>query len=490
MGIMKNKITLYVFLLACIVSCAMPKCPEPVYTSPPITSLTTQIKTSTLQDGLLACYSFTGNANDGSGNNIHGSLHGNLSLATDRFGNANQAYYFDGVDDYIDIYNPLLFNSTQWTYSTWVNVTSNPVTGAISYIIGIGGGGSGGAQDLLINNQYVIPAQGFETNSYEVAGVSVSHSITGSLPATNRWYHVVGVRESDTVRIYVDGVEIAKNKTLLNYITYGTASSAYIGCRSAGTRLFNGYLDDIRIYSRPLNSSEVQELYTTNVTCSVPLTLQDGVLACYSFTGNANDGSGNNIDGSLYGNPSLATDRFGNANQAYYFDGVDDYIEITNPQLYVPTEWTYSAWAKVTTNPASNSNAFIISIGGVQAVAINNNYTQSTEGFIATSYHGIGNTPSYCLSGSLPTVDTWYHVVGVRETDTVRVYVNGVQVAKVKTLSTAISYGLMNPAFIGSKDAGSGLFNGYLDDIRIYSRPLNSSEVQEIYTTKTICSGS
>ena len=53
-----------------------------------------------LQDGLVAYYPFSGNANDYSGIGNHGTVFG-ATLATDRFGNLNHAYSFDGIDDYI-----------------------------------------------------------------------------------------------------------------------------------------------------------------------------------------------------------------------------------------------------------------------------------------------------------------------------------------------------------------------------------------------------
>jgi len=56
---------------------------------------------------LIAFYPFNGNANDESGNGNHGTVYG-ASLVKDRFGNADSAYSFDGVNDYIDIGRPLV----------------------------------------------------------------------------------------------------------------------------------------------------------------------------------------------------------------------------------------------------------------------------------------------------------------------------------------------------------------------------------------------
>ena len=52
--------------------------------------------------------------------------------------------------------------------------------------------------------------------------------------------------------------------------------------------------------------------------------LNNGLVAYYPFNGNANDESGNGNDGTVNG-ATLTTDRFGNTDQAYSFDG-NDYI--------------------------------------------------------------------------------------------------------------------------------------------------------------------
>jgi len=72
----------------------------------------------------------------------------------------------------------------------------------------------------------------------------------------------------------------------------------------------------------------------------------NGLLAWYPFNGNANDESGNGKNGTVNG-ATLTTDRLGNTNSAYSFNGTTDYI-LTN--CYGPTEKsgrTVSFWAQV-----------------------------------------------------------------------------------------------------------------------------------------------
>ena len=52
----------------------------------------------------------------------------------------------------------------------------------------------------------------------------------------------------------------------------------------------------------------------------------EGLLAYYPFDGNANDTSGNGSVASVVG-ATLTADRDGNSNQAYFFDGIGDYIK-------------------------------------------------------------------------------------------------------------------------------------------------------------------
>ena len=59
------------------------------------------------------------------------------------------------------------------------------------------------------------------------------------------------------------------------------------------------------------------------------------LIAYYPFSGNANDSSGNGYNGTISGDPQLTTDRFGNSNSAYNFDGngAVSYTHLTLPTI-------------------------------------------------------------------------------------------------------------------------------------------------------------
>ena len=77
----------------------------------------------TLTNGLVAFYPLNGNANDASGNGFNAN-HVSATPCPDRFGNPNQAFYFDGVANYIGFPTVPLTEFTSWTLAAWIQPAS------------------------------------------------------------------------------------------------------------------------------------------------------------------------------------------------------------------------------------------------------------------------------------------------------------------------------------------------------------------------------
>jgi hypothetical protein len=79
----------------------------------------------------------------------------------------------------------------------------------------------------------------------------------------------------------------------------------------------------------------------------LPWDYAEGLVAHYTFNGNANDDSGNGNNGVLHGVTPTA-DRHGNADGAYHFDGTSAYIEVVDSDSLreVGQTVTLSAWVK------------------------------------------------------------------------------------------------------------------------------------------------
>ena len=69
---------------------------------------------------------------------------------------------------------------------------------------------------------------------------------------------------------------------------------------------------------------------------------EQGLVADYHFDGDANDSSGNENNGTIYGGAAFVD---GVSGQALSFDGVDDYVNVSDaPTLDLTTALTIEAW--------------------------------------------------------------------------------------------------------------------------------------------------
>ena len=290
-------------------------------------------------DGLVASYPFNGNANDESGNGLNGTVN-EATLTTDRFGNANNAYSFDGISSNIMVSNDDLLNvqsGKSITISCWVkhDLSASNVN---TYIISKYGGLSS------IGAAYAI-GTGTEGNSYSWhqidAGNANGREIRGNSNINDgNWHHFVSVNSmGETVTLFVDGV-VDKSEEFPLSGSIMNALDLYFGCGANLAQFYKGSIDDIRIYNRKLEANEIKELYQEGGWTS----LNQGLVAHYPFNGNANDESGNGNDGTVNG-ATLTADRFGNANSAYSFDGASNYIQCVSNITNIDTI-TISGWAK------------------------------------------------------------------------------------------------------------------------------------------------
>lgn len=224
-----------------------------------------------LQQGLVACYTFTGNADDGSGNSRHGTVAGAV-LATDRFGSASCAYQFDGMGSYIIIPAGPLVN-TNYSYSLWMKATSVPGFGRSTVMLSVGDATTSMHQTLSLANVYSsagtvgISAGGYNNTS----PYTTTSAESGYLPTLETWYHLVSVRENGEMRLYMNGQLVRRAAPAsANSPYYGTDIQAVIGGRCNISQFFHGVIDDVTLYNRPLTLAEIEELYQHGIPCGAP----------------------------------------------------------------------------------------------------------------------------------------------------------------------------------------------------------------------------
>ena len=99
--------------------------------------------------------------------------------------------------------------------------------------------------------------------------------------------------------------------------------------------------------------------------------------------------------------------------------------------------------------------------------------------FIVVDNFGINATATYL---GILTIGNWFHVAGVRQGNTLNVYVNGIEGALVsRTLGPISVDNLKIGALLTHGAPVTHFFNGFIDDVRIYNRALSAEEVLQLY---------
>jgi len=229
----------------------------------------------------------------------------------------------------------------------------------------------------------------------------------------------------------------------------------------------------------------------------------NGLVGYYPFNGNVDDESGNSFNGINKG-ATLTTDRFDNPNSAYLFNGSSSLIKLPLTTFNSTTIGTISLWLKV--NSFVNSN-MIFSVGdSTGTVSLNGNayslYVGKTSGNATQSQKFIHSVDKrLCIDGegeykwfsdqSFSFDNNWYHIVVISDGTTTKYYRNGVEVTTMYSEPTTEPDGEWiddlcsntNYFWIGKSKRVSEtiFFNGKIDDIRIYNRVLNQTEINLLY---------
>lgn len=215
----------------------------------------------------------------------------------------------------------------------------------------------------------------------------------------------------------------------------------------------------------------------------IPTTLETGLVAHYSFNGHADDMSGKGHHATVSG-AVLTSDRNGESNSAYLFDGWDDLIYTNSAAGLNNTNLTYAAWIKPTANPSTNEYSCLVSIGGYgadQCMTVNNNY-HSTLGINVGGYNNTSTSSATSIdSKQLPTLNEWIHVAYTRSNTEIKMYINGVEKASISTNNTLPKYTTPVVLTMGTRyNMSEGFFKGALDELRIYDRALSAAEIQAL----------
>lgn len=211
----------------------------------------------------VAYYNFTGNADDSGSNSIDGTTYGNPVLTADNSGNANSAYEFDGIDDYIDLGSSLILKPASqvslalWAYSSnWTSFTSWAA---------LAGNTASGGYELIINgSDGTLESEVRRNGDYGIASVALATLSSG-------WHHFALTYDGRYNILYIDGISVNTDDAGANYsVEYGYPNNSTIIGDEAGTGStpegdsYTGKIDEVRFYDVALTAQEILTLYNSS----------------------------------------------------------------------------------------------------------------------------------------------------------------------------------------------------------------------------------
>lgn len=198
------------------------------------------------------------------------------------------------------------------------------------------------------------------------------------------------------------------------------------------------------------------------------------LVAFYPFSGNANDLSGFNNNGTVSG-ALLTADRWGNTASAYSFDGVNDNIRVlSSTSLNFQNSVTINFWIKV--GEFFEREAYPLSHGNWEnrwKISITNKHIRWT---VKTDQ----GTKDLDSETEL-ILNTLYNVTALYNGSDYEIYING-ELDALSSFSGLIPTTTID-LMISQVLPGNTQYNfkGVLDDIRIYNYALSYNSIQSLY---------
>jgi hypothetical protein len=411
-------------------------------------------KNNTFLDGSTNNFTVTRN-----GNTTQGSFNPFVSTYPYDVATNGGSGYFDGAGDNLTVPANAALNlgTNDFTIECWINTTSISAT---EYIVGQGNS----SVDDRAYQISVTSAGAVSATLFSAAAVGTSVSTSGGVIAINTWYHIALVSNSDVARLYVGGVQ--RGAVDVSSLTINPSTSLFglgsLGAYAAG-QTFNGYISNFRL----INGTCLYPSGTTFTPPTAPLTAVTNTALLLGMSNAAifDNAILNNLE--TVADAQISTSVFKYGTGSMKFDGTGDRLSTPAKTAFNlgTNDFTIECWINTTSISATQ---YFVGQGSntltdrAYQIAVTN-----TGAVTAQVFNAAQTSLQTDTSSSVIAINTWYHIAFVRDGNTVRLYVGGVQggTGNVTGFTINPSTSIFGLGALGDYNASS-LFNGYIDDFR------------------------
>jgi hypothetical protein len=284
---------------------------------------------------------------------------------------------------------------------------------------------------------------------------------------------------------------------------------------TAGSRPFDGIIDEVAVFSRGLSQSEITSFYnggTGQAICSG--VCPAGLVSYWPF----NEGSGtttadskNGNDGTIQGGVSWTTGKIGNGLD-FPGSGSDGYVDVGIVDAFpnfidlgtfdvAGSDITILAWFKAddfgvndariiskATGTAEDDHFWMLStrgVGGQGAAPYRMRFRVDLGGSTVTLIDG-SDPSSSSLTDTEPTqidlaTNTWYFVAAVYDGSTMKIYLNGQLIANAAQAGTRETSTTAEVWMGDNPNTDFRPFDGIIDEVAVFDRALTQEEIEELY---------
>ncbi len=425
-------------------------------------------------------------ANDTSQNDFNGTLMptypGNVPTWIPS-GFAGNSMYFDGIDDRVETdYIPNTFNIHDHSIEAWIYPTAN-ITGAVIYGVG---------EAALSGQTLEFKIDMGEIQIWHWGGAGTWNWYTGLYVPINDWSFLTYTYDADikTGYIYING-EYKGNFEFIGSLDINNDSTtpSQIG-RSIPGRQFQGYLDEVAIYNYTMPPNTVFKHIYEDYMDILHNGSRIGEWKFEEASGSiAKDSSQNDNDGTLmpdYGGGNAPTRVDYLAGTALHFDGVDDYVTMGNnpPWNFGVVDFSIKFWIKPVGDSVSiNGHDSILAIGndgadielwityGGADIATNGNHIWLHANYDTGAW-------GFNVDSGINLNDNNWHMITVTKSGSDWNMTIDTTERISQTYPFSPSSGELK---IAEHLGGDRHFKGLIDEVQIWNRVLNASEISESF---------
>ncbi|WP_228449711.1 LamG-like jellyroll fold domain-containing protein [Streptomyces alkaliterrae] len=417
----------------------------------------------------------------------------NGGVTTGVTGKKGKAVRFDGTSGYASSDIPVVDTNRGFTVSAWVKLDNKPQNAAIiatqpgNHVPGFELYYSA-ALDRWVFNQY-------ETDTPGSRIIRAMASQPGGVTA-GRWTHLVGSYNSvdKVLQLFVDK-KLVGETPLPN--AWNARRGLQIGAGSYGGQpgaFFPGSVDDLQIFDKRITQGEVDNLYA-HQRVGDPGRPAVAVFSMDEAAGATQvAGHGDVLPVDYHG--GVTTGRDGVAGKAVRFNGTSGYGKIgstSGPHVVTSRSFTVSAWAKLDRKPTEA--AMVVTQAGNHRSGFELYYSAFHDRWAFNQYKAdkadAGFVRAMQPTGGTTRVGEWVHLTGVHDTvaDTLTLYVNGVLQSTTKLGGGFYANQSMYVGAVAYSGSMAGYFPGTIDDVRVFTRPVSGTEVQQLFKQRPVVKG-